>query len=126
MNHLPPETHKNLTKSTVVFDEAIKHDKLLIIGILSVEQNFEHRVAQRETFLSEKKFAYRFLFDHETPGLLAENVTFGDVVFLNSSFSGRAVAFGEKLLLWLKYAKAHFPDYALYGKESALKCVGEC
>ena len=83
----------------------MKNGKLLMVGILSIERNFDHRVAQRKTFLSEKKFAHRFLFDRETTGLLAENAT---VVFLNSSYSGRAVAFGEELLLWLKYAKSHF------------------
>jgi len=35
---------------------------------------------------------------------------------LNSAYAGYAIAFGEKILLWLKYCKKHFPKYTLYGK----------
>ena len=56
------------------------------------------------------------MLDKETPELLQENQTFGDIVFLNSSFSGYATGYGEKLDLWLKYAWVHFPDMILYGK----------
>ena len=87
-----------------------------MLGILTVESHFAFRQASRQTFLSTNKFGYRFLLDRETPELLLEQETFGDLVFLNSSYTGYAIAFGEKLLLWLKYAKKHFPNYVLYGK----------
>ncbi len=60
-----------------------ERNELLMLGILSVESHFALRQAQRETFLSENKFGHRFLFDKETPRLLAEQAKFADVVFLN-------------------------------------------
>lgn len=87
-----------------------------MLGILTVESHLSLRKASRDTFLSKRKFGHRFLFDRETPALLREQEMFGDLVFLNTSYTGKEIAFGEKLLLWLKYAKKHFPNYTLYGK----------
>ena len=91
---------------------------LLMLGIQSVESehNFALRQAARDTFLSENKIGYRFIFDKETPGLLEEQRLFGDLAFINSAYAGYAKAFGEKELQWLKYCKKHFPNYTLYGK----------
>ena len=95
-----------------------EEDKLLILGIQSVDSpaSFAKRQAARETFLSERQFEYRFIFDRETPTLLREQEKWGDCVFLGRKSSGWAVAFGEVELLWLKYCREHFPTYALYGK----------
>ena len=89
---------------------------MLIIGIVSADHKEYQRNAQRETWLSSGLFPYRFLLDRETPELKLENEKYGDIVFLNSTHSGYAVAYGEKLDIWFKYAMKHFPNRTLYGK----------
>ena len=89
---------------------------MLIIGIVSADRKVSQRNAQRETWLSSGLFPYRFLLDRKTPELELENEKFGDIVFLNATHSGYAVAYGEKLDIWFKYAMEHFPNRTLYGK----------
>ena len=89
---------------------------LLVLGIISADNKIDLRNAQRTTWLSKGLIQYRYLLDRETPALILENDTFGDLVFLNATHSGYATAYGEKLDLWFKYAWEHFPNVTLYGK----------
>ena len=70
----------------------------------------------RNTWLKSGRFNYRFLLDKETPALQEEQKLHHDIVFLQSTFHGRAKGFGEKLLIWLRYAHKHFPNAKLIAK----------
>jgi len=88
----------------------INSNNEILIGILSIEPNLSLRNAQRKTWLSSKVFDFKFIFDNETPGLVAENDQYHDIVFLNASYTGKAYRYGEKLHLWFKYAMKNYPD----------------
>ena len=62
-------------------------------------------------------FRYKFLLDNETPELLEEQAKYGDILFIESKYSGKAYRFGEKLYRWLKYAVEHFSDAELIVKD---------
>ena len=70
----------------------------------------------RNTWLKGGRFIYRFLLDNESPQLLQEQKLHDDIVFLNATFHGAAKGFGEKMLFWLRYAYAHFPNAQLIAK----------
>ena len=59
---------------------------------------------------------HKFLLDTRTAELEAEHEQHNDIHFLNSHYSGRAVRFGEKLYLWLKYAHATYPNASYFGR----------
>eukprot|EP00729_Bicosta_minor_P021430 gene21430-1805_t len=59
---------------------------------------------------------HKFLLDTRTAELEAEHEQHNDIHFLNSHYSGRAVRFGEKLYLWLKYAQATYPNASYFGR----------
>lgn len=104
------------TEKNIIPTKQQPDPSLLVLGILSADNKIHMRNAQRETWLSDGLIQYRFLVDRETDELRKENDTFGDIVFLNATFSGYATGYGEKLDLWLKYAWKHFPNVTLYGK----------
>ena len=82
-------------------EESVKPSgKLVILGILSAEKNYDLRMAQRETWLGRVPYAeYRFLLDRETPELLQEQRLHKDIVFLNSTFTGPKKDWYRKLSL---------------------------
>ena len=89
----------------------------LVLGILTIESNFELRQAQRNTWLkNNNKLIHKFLLDKPTDKLIKENSQFHDIFFLNSSFTGNAHGFGEKLDIWFKYAHKNYPNIELIGK----------
>lgn len=92
-----------------------------VVGVLSAGgvANKLLRIAQRETWVKDSsKYNVQtlFLFDNPTPELLAEQDEYQDVVFLNATYSGRAVRFGEKLFNWFKIAQDRYPNAAFVGK----------
>ena len=89
----------------------------IVVGILSADFNLKLRNAARETWLSYGLFRYKFLLDNETPELLEEQEKYGDILFIESKYSGKAYRFGEKLYRWLKYAVEHFSDAELIVKD---------
>ena len=86
------------------------NSKSIVIGILSIEKHIEFRNAMRRTWLSTGDFDYKFMFDNPTTNLTLEQNQYNDIIFLNTTFSGKAYKFGEKLLKWFKYARQHFPN----------------
>ena len=99
-----------------VLDEPEGERPLIVMGMLSSDGNYGLRMSQRRTWLSHPRFLHRFLLDRETPELLEEQKLHRDLVFLNATFSGAMKGFGEKLLLWLRYAHREFPHVPLIAK----------
>ena len=111
LNMMREKNLLNFTSSAVS-----KSPKKLILGILTIPSACDNRNLLRNTWLKYNIFDYRFLVDKPSPAMTKENQTFGDIVVLNAHFTGRANRFGEKLYLWLKYAKQNFPNHDLIGK----------
>ncbi|KAK3581373.1 hypothetical protein CHS0354_016219 [Potamilus streckersoni] len=93
-----------------------------IIGILSANGNRALRNAQRQTWISTLKqdlplaVEYKFVLDRPTQEALDEHDRERDIVFLNSSYSGYAVKFGEKLFGWFKYVAEHNHEATIVAK----------
>lgn len=94
----------------------IDKDTTGILGVLSHTQNRDLRDAIRKTWASISPFKVNFLLDMETPQLIEENVINNDIIFINSSFSGRAVKFGDKLIRWYQYVFRTYPNIKWVGK----------
>ena len=76
----------------------------IVIGILTIEEHFDFRQAQRNSWLRDNPtIAYKFLLDKPTEKLELENSRFQDLFYLNATFSGKARGFGEKIYIWFKY-----------------------
>ena len=79
-----------------------------VVGILSSDDGIDRRQAQRDTWVKDSLREYPlkiyFLLDRETNETLKEQWEHSDIIFLNSTYSGRAVRFGEKLSNWYKMA----------------------
>jgi hypothetical protein len=88
----------------------------IYIGIFATFENFDRRGAQRETWLLSSRFKHKFLIDKWTPEWKEENKKYGDIISLNSSYTGYATGFGEKLYRWFEYAGKNFPKGSLVGK----------
>lgn len=102
----------------------------IVVGILSANSNFLQRNSSRNSWLNTKTvnrnphsqppnqpyFTYKFLIDRPDRQTLIEDRIFNDIVFLNSSYSGKAVRLGEKLVIWFNYAAVNFPQASLIGK----------
>ena len=98
----------------------------VVVGILSASSNFLFRNATRNTWLKFDRenqnnpqntyFSYKFLIDNPDKLTLLENDKFRDILFLNSTYSGKAIRLGEKLVIWYNYAVRNYPDYHLIGK----------
>jgi hypothetical protein len=88
------------------------------IGILSRTGNVELRQAIRDTWLRNAPIFIDFVFlvDASTENIVREQTAYNDIYVLNSSFSGRAKGFGEKLYKWIAYALTAYPDAQLIGK----------
>ena len=86
------------------------------LGVLSHADNVALRNALRTTWARRAPFEVQFLLDRATPLLLKENSAYSDIVFLNTSYSGRAVRFGDKLIRWLRYASTTYPNADWVGK----------
>ena len=104
--------------------------KVMVIGILSADENVCRREAQRRMFISKAK-AYQpldikvfFLLDGSTDELEEENKVNRDIVFLNSTFHGHG-GFAGKLHKWLRYALQNFPNAVLIGRmdDDVFTCV---
>ena len=89
-----------------------------VIGILSAEQNVILRESSRSTWISYLKgsFIIKFLLDRPNNQTVMEQSKYGDIIFLNSSSSGRAKQFGEKLAIWIRYAQQNWPSAGLIAK----------
>jgi hypothetical protein len=89
-----------------------------VVGVLSSEANRSFRDAQRRTWMSENvtNIRIKFLLDRPSNVTAEEAALHGDVLFLNSSFSGRAVRFGEKMDKWLRLSHVLFPDASFVAK----------
>ncbi|KAL3862580.1 hypothetical protein ACJMK2_008537 [Sinanodonta woodiana] len=104
-----------------------------IIGILSQDSQIELREALRQTWIPLLKkdlpltVEYTFVLDNPTPATLSELRTKQDIVFLNSSYSGYAVRFGEKMYKWFRYVTEHYPDATLVAKmdDDVFLCVSK-
>lgn len=97
-----------------------------VVGILSSALGSEYqalRTAQRATWVKDARLYYNirvyFLIDNPTAGpseLDTEQKLFNDIVYINATYSGRAVRFGEKLANWYKIVSAMHPDAAFVAK----------
>ena len=101
--------------SLIFIRQKIKKPEIYI-GIFATLENYDRREAQRETWLLSSRFKYKFLIDNWSPEWEEENRKYGDIISLNSSFTGYATGFGEKLYRWFEYAGANFPKGSLVGK----------
>ncbi|XP_069130519.1 uncharacterized protein [Argopecten irradians] len=107
---------------------------LLVLGMLSPFSHTQFREGQRHTWISTMqrlnselpfRIIYKFLIDIPTNDTIKENNKYNDIVFLNATHQGRAVRFGEKLYLWLRYVHKTYPDALLAGKvdDDTFLCV---
>ena len=96
-----------------------------IVGVLTVPGALELRNKARTTWMAHEKennidkhprIQAFFLLDTETPDMIQEQETYGDLIFLKTSYTGRAVRFGEKLSKWFQYAHQAFPKAAWVAK----------
>lgn len=90
----------------------------IILGILSAETNTALRTALRETWIPLLPDSVRvyFLLDTQTASSSAEHRAHGDVVILNSRFTGTKDHLGEKLYLWFRKALQLHPNSTAIGK----------
>ena len=104
---------------------------IIVIGILSAEQNVCFRNAQRQMFVSQAK-AYTsldikvfFLLDSATPMLEEERLLHNDIFYFNSSVHGWNKEFAKKLFSWYKFVERTFPDAILVGRmdDDVFSCV---
>jgi hypothetical protein len=79
-------------------------------------ENYNRREAQRETWLASSKIEHKYLIDEWTDEWKAENDIFGDIVNVNSNFSGYAQGYGEKLYSWYRYVAQNYPEGTIVGK----------
>ncbi|XP_069102383.1 uncharacterized protein [Argopecten irradians] len=123
-----PSIHRG---SGIVSKEQRPH---LVLGVLTPHTNTEFRDGQRSTWISTIRLlrdqlpfriTYKFLVDRPTNYTVHEHQKHNDIVFLNATGEGRAVKFGEKLHIWLKYIHEHYPDALLGGKldDDVFLCV---
>jgi hypothetical protein len=92
-----------------------------VVGILSssFEKNQHLRMAQRSAWVKDAaKYDVHvyFLIDQESPEIEKEQKLYGDIIFLNASYSGRAVRFGEKLYNWYAIAEKLHPEASFVAK----------
>ena len=106
----------------------------LVIGILSSSGHFDHRNSQRNTWISTLinikhqlpfRITLKCLLDRPTSESMTEDNINKDIVYLNVTHSGRAIKFGEKMHVWLKYINRNYPDVVLGGKmdDYAFLCI---
>lgn len=74
-------------------DEKLK----LVMGVMSSNSNFLLRNATRNTWLKHGVFEYKFLIDRACEATSLEQEIFGDILFLNATYSGKAVRLAEKI-----------------------------
>lgn len=92
-----------------------------VVGILSSShsENQYKRMAQRYTWVQDAA-AYNikvyFLIDQPNESLAEEDRIYGDIVYLNATYTGRAIRFGQKLHLWYKKALSLHPDASFVAK----------
>ena len=104
---------------------------VIVIGILSAEQNVCFRNAQRQMFVTEAK-AYTsldikvfFLLDNATPILEEERLIHNDIFYFNSTVHGWNKEFAKKLFSWYSFVARNFPDAILVGRmdDDVFSCV---
>ena len=102
-----------------------KYGPICDIANFSKDDHYCTRKVIRETWLKSSGFPYRFLLDNETPQLLEEQKLYGDLFFMNATYSGYAQGFCEKLFLWFQYAYQTFSDVKLIAKidDDVFVCV---
>ena len=115
----------NTTESTI--DK--KKEVYGVVGILSSDGGRDKRQAQRDTWVKDSLRDYPlriyFLLDRETDETLKEHQEHSDMIFLNSTYSGRAVRFGEKLANWYKIALKMHKDaeFVIKMDDDAVVCT---
>ena len=85
---------------------------------MSTPENCHIRNQLRQTWLrdSSPHLAYKFLLDKASEALRMEQEIFGDLIFVNAHWTGKAKRFGEKLYHWFEIARKFYPDFPLIGK----------
>ncbi|KAK3581372.1 hypothetical protein CHS0354_016218 [Potamilus streckersoni] len=102
--------------------EGFQRNPKFVIGIMSANGNRELRDAQRQTWISSLRqdlpldVEYKFVLDRPTQETQAELDRERDIVYLNLSYSGYAVKFGEKLYSWFKYVAEHNHEATIVAK----------
>ena len=93
-----------------------------MLGVLTVSQNYHERIVIR-TFLDQLKIDKNiikvyFLLDNHVVGKekSINDIGANDILYLNSTFSGRANHFGEKLYRWFKLSRYMHPNARYIGK----------
>ena len=115
----PPVSEvKHQPKRNVHLRKEISNPIQGVIGILSAESKAALRNAQRATWIPRvpPHIKVYFLLDKSTDVLIQENDQNGDILFLNSSYTGRAVRFGEKMYKWLVLSHELHPTASFVGK----------
>ena len=95
---------------------------MIVIGILSAEQNVCLRNVQRKLFVTQAR-AYNsmnikvfFLLDHETPSLEQERRLNNDIFYFNTTIHGWNKEFAKKLHSWYRFVATTYPGAALVGR----------
>ena len=113
-------TRFDLVQSAAYFSS--KRFPLIVIGILTAEQNVCLRNAQRQLFVTQA-MSYTaldikifFLLDHPTPLLEQERLVNNDIFYFNSTVHGWNKEFAKKLHSWYRFVAATYPDAMLVGR----------
>ena len=93
----------------------------LIFGILTHQSAFLQRQVLRDTYIRDYKFYgelidYKFLLDFETKKLSIENEKYHDILFLNATYTGKSIGYGEKLLIFYDFVVHQYPKARLVTK----------
>ena len=117
---LPNSRANVFAATTVALDAEHSEHTYGVVGILTTYhlRNTQLRSAQRLTTIKDSPadVKFYFLLDRRTPSLEIENASHGDIIYLESNYSGRAVRFGEKMDRWLHLAIDLHPEAAFIGK----------
>ena len=122
-NQKPCEFCKNITHSKQTSSINLKQSATIVIGILTHESHYFQRDVLRKTYLTNlleihdsKTVDYKFLLDRESPNLIEENKVNKDIFFLNATWTGRGLSYGEKVLIWWSFVTENYPNVKLIGK----------
>lgn len=126
ITHVIPQHSQTFNISKV--KQTLHNISLGVFGILSAQSNKRLRDTSRSTWINSvpHNIVVRFLLDELNQETIHESSKYGDIVFLNTSTSGRAKKFGEKMALWLKYANTRWPSAIFIAKmdDDVFVCPG--
>lgn len=87
-----------------------------VIGILSRTTNEKLRTAIRNTWAKHTKYPIFFIIDKPSLLTLREHELNNDIAFINTTYTGRAVRFGDKLIRWFNFVLKSFSNVAWIAK----------